>query len=412
MKNIVEEELRLDLGDASPPPASGGGSKTKGTSGRRGRASSASADLTSSLASRWRRETDLDGSPLYTLRWSVKTTPAGRSVPTLLASARRTTKDGNSTLLPPAHWPTPVARDWKGPQGRAYKGQSADLPTVALWLRRDGEAPTTASSGGWPSAKLTMKGGLRLNPSHVRWLMGIPASWDSIAATATRIWSETKTFRKEGTTMTNIIGTTAANAALITEINKAVKAANDAEQSLTIAKQEVTSRSKAVGLLLLEAKKLHPKVADFEAFLKRVNGLGRSRAYDLMRMADGRTTDEGIKKAVRDRVRKHRKKLQEKVSVTSQDVTELPEASAERRKAENADLDLTADEIAAARSAKNLAEFEYACSDHLPKLTGSDLERARAFFLEGRWKPTTKVRGEACAWTRSLELQIPNGELA
>jgi hypothetical protein len=40
------------------------------------------------------------------------------------------------------------------------------------------------------------------------------------------------------------------------------------------------SRSKQVGMLLLEAKKLHPAVKDFEAFLIRVS-LKLSRAYDL-----------------------------------------------------------------------------------------------------------------------------------
>lgn len=62
---------------------------------------------------------------------------------------------------------------------------------------------------------------------------------------------------------------------LLTKINDAVKAANEAQI-------EQVSRSKAVGLLLLEAKKLHPTKKQFEAFLNRVNGLKVSRAYDLM----------------------------------------------------------------------------------------------------------------------------------
>ena len=60
---------------------------------------------------------------------------------------------------------------------------------------------------------------------------------------------------------------------LLTKLNVAVKAANEAEASVTTAQAELVSRSKAVGLLLLEAKKLHPKVKDFEAYLKRVDGL-------------------------------------------------------------------------------------------------------------------------------------------
>jgi hypothetical protein len=173
---------------------------------------------------------------------------------------------------------------------------------------------------------------------------------------------------------------------LLAKINEAVAAANEAETGVTTAQAELVSRSKAVGLLLLEAKKLHPAVADFETFLKQVHGLKLSRAYDLLRLAGGRTTDEEIRKATRDRVKKHRasKKLPRpvpapkkpeppKLSVTSPDVTETAEASAERRKAENA---TTAEEKAVKVSTHNLAEFVHACHTYLPKLNEADLERA------------------------------------
>ena len=68
---------------------------------------------------------------------------------------------------------------------------------------------------------------------------------------------------------------------LLGKINQAVAERNAAETDLV-------SKSKAVGLLLLEAKKLHPSKKDFEAFLRRVNGLHISRAYDLLRLAGGR----------------------------------------------------------------------------------------------------------------------------
>ena len=48
------------------------------------------------------------------------------------------------------------------------------------------------------------------------------------------------------------------------------------EKAVTSAQTELVSRSRVVGQLV-EAKKRHPKVADFEAFLKRVDGLKRSR---------------------------------------------------------------------------------------------------------------------------------------
>jgi hypothetical protein len=125
---------------------------------------------------------------------------------------------------------------------------------------------------------------------------------------------------------------------LLVKINDAVKAANDAEQTVTTAQTELVSRCKQVGLLLLEAKKLHPKVADFEAFLKRVDGLKLSRAYDLLRLAGGRTTDTELKEDARQRKQKSRAKKKlpkpaptptptpapapEKVSVTDPHVTE------------------------------------------------------------------------------------------
>ena len=113
---------------------------------------------------------------------------------------------------------------------------------------------------------------------------------------------------------------------LLTKLNEAVKAANVAEHSVTTAQAELASRSKAVGLLLLEAKKLHPKVKDFDAFLKKVHGLKLSRAYELLRLAGGRTTDQELKKENRERQRKSRAKKKlpipesEPASVT---VTEL-----------------------------------------------------------------------------------------
>jgi hypothetical protein len=183
---------------------------------------------------------------------------------------------------------------------------------------------------------------------------------------------------------------------LLTKLNAAVKAANDAEAKVTTAQAELVSRSKTVGLLLLEAKKLHPAVKDFEAFLKKVKGLKLARAYDCMRIAGGRTTDEEIRKETRDRVKKHRankKKLQkpapapkaepEPISVTSPHVTESAEVSIEQRKAEMADLSLTPEERAAKASARALTEFTVACRTWLPKVTvEADRQKARLLVSE------------------------------
>jgi len=50
-------------------------------------------------------------------------------------------------------WPTPTARDWKGPSGRALKGEAKDLPSEA---------------GG------------SLNPEWVEWLMGYPVGYTDL----------------------------------------------------------------------------------------------------------------------------------------------------------------------------------------------------------------------------------------
>jgi hypothetical protein len=179
---------------------------------------------------------------------------------------------------------------------------------------------------------------------------------------------------------------------LLGKINAAVAEHNAAERAVTTAQAELVSKSKVLGQLLLEVKKRHPKAADFEAFLKRVNGLGRSRAYDLLRLAGGRTTDEELRKDARERVRKHRAKKKlptpEPVSVTDPDVTESSkritqsaEISAEERRAQNTildvnpeplpppDFDRSAEAKRKQRSRIALNEFTHACENYLPRIT-------------------------------------------
>jgi len=57
-------------------------------------------------------------------------------------------------------WSTPQARDWKGPEGRAYKGQTKDLPSQ------------TEAQG-------------KLNPDWVESLMGLPVGWTDLGSWAT-----------------------------------------------------------------------------------------------------------------------------------------------------------------------------------------------------------------------------------
>jgi hypothetical protein len=174
--------------------------------------------------------------------------------------------------------------------------------------------------------------------------------------------------------------------ALLTKLNAAVKAATEAETSVTTAQAELVSRSKTVGLLLLEAKKLHPQVKDFEAYLKRVQGLKLSRAYDLLRLAGGRTTDEELRKEARERQQKSRAKPkilpkpEPKQSESKKDSVTVTESA----KAQ------TPKEKATAESARNLREFEYACQCYLPKLNEADLKKAHAYFMEGFAKTKEK----------------------
>jgi hypothetical protein len=183
--------------------------------------------------------------------------------------------------------------------------------------------------------------------------------------------------------------------ALLTKLNEAVTAVSEAEKTAEAAKAELVSRSRVVGELLLEAKKLHPKVADFEAFLKRVKGLQRSRAYDLMRLVGGRITDERLRQDARERQRESRakrKKLPEPKPIpanpgpTFRDkphVTESQEVSIEERRAQNAELNLSAEERAAAASTRALTEFITSCRLWLPKITvEADRLKARQYVAE------------------------------
>ena len=57
------------------------------------------------------------------------------------------------------NWSTPTARDWKGAEGRAYKGETQDLPS---------------QTEGFAKAKVG-----KLNPRWVETLMGLPIGWVS-----------------------------------------------------------------------------------------------------------------------------------------------------------------------------------------------------------------------------------------
>ena len=148
-----------------------------GICGPRSTISSSSASLALSLVNRLRQRTDLLGSTLYTLTWKQRSTPSGRSIYALRASARPTSDNAY------IGWPTPMAATpnslrgyGQDPMRRKDGGHQVglqDAVTLAGWTtttttrdwkdggvdikpRADGSArldqlPRQANLAGWPT---------------------------------------------------------------------------------------------------------------------------------------------------------------------------------------------------------------------------------------------------------------------
>ena len=222
---------------------------TSGTCGPPSSVSSASAALTSFLASRLQALTALHGSTLYRLTWKQRITPAGRSIPALRASVPRTSdkgctgwptprsvaagpdfaiamrknsggmslqttaqlagwptprsvESGHGTGNPTrafnrkariedtvflAGWVTPSARDWKDTPGMATERPDGRNRTDQLPRQAITAYPCrlTVSGEMLTGSCAGMESGGQLNPGLSRWLMGLPPEWDDCGAMVT-----------------------------------------------------------------------------------------------------------------------------------------------------------------------------------------------------------------------------------
>jgi len=131
----------------SPSPEKAMASQTSATCGPHGSNSSASADLSLSLASRLQAKTRSLGSTLFRLTWKVRVTPSGRLIPALRGTAHRIS--GNVCTS----WPTTTVQD-------SVRMPGADFATPNITLNH------AASYAHWPTPN-TPSGGRSMDPSKM-----------------------------------------------------------------------------------------------------------------------------------------------------------------------------------------------------------------------------------------------------
>ena len=144
---IIEKfGLAVVLANLSPWQASQAGLMTRGTYGHLGFISLSSESLQRSLASRLQAGLDCSGSILFKLIWKIRTTPLGRAICALRASARRTSDSDCGS------WPTPEAAGFGGDTN-----MEATLERRAKYQEKHGNngfgltTAQTAQLASWPT---------------------------------------------------------------------------------------------------------------------------------------------------------------------------------------------------------------------------------------------------------------------
>jgi hypothetical protein len=120
------------------------GSMTSGTYGQRGSISSSmQREVTyQSLESRLRAVTDSLGSTLFKLTWKERTTPSGRSISALRASARPISVNDFTS------WPTPTANPTNNLSPEDFLRRKRRRPGGAIT-----ELPIVAQLASWPTPR-------------------------------------------------------------------------------------------------------------------------------------------------------------------------------------------------------------------------------------------------------------------
>ena len=127
------------------------------------------------------------------------------------------------------------------------------------------------------------------------------------------------------------------------------------------AKARAQDHYKAAGLQLIKAKQRVGR--NFRAFLKEhCNRLGKSRAYELIKIAEGETTTKEVRAKTNERTKRHRAK-------------KATEAKATEAKAASAKVSATQ----RTPSKKALAEFMFAVDTWLPKMDADTRKKALAY---------------------------------